>query len=94
MEKLEKTLEEWRAMLDPEQYNVCRLKGTERPFSGKYNGTRTDGVYHCICCNEPLFDSKAKFDSGCGWPSFYEPIDGQAMATARRWSRSAIPATA
>ena len=57
MEKLEKTLEEWKAMLDPEQYNVCRLKGTERPFSGKYNDTKTDGVYHCICCNEPLFDS-------------------------------------
>ncbi|MEG2033907.1 MAG: peptide-methionine (R)-S-oxide reductase MsrB [Janthinobacterium sp.] len=75
MEKLEKTLEEWRAMLDPEQYNVCRLKGTERPFSGKYNGTRTDGVYHCICCNAPLFDSKAKFDSGCGWPSYFQALD-------------------
>ena len=71
MEKLQKTVDEWKAMLDPEQYNVCRLKGTERPFSGKYNATKTDGVYHCICCNEPLFDSKAKFDSGCGWPSFH-----------------------
>ena len=76
MEKLQKTVEEWKAMLDPEQYNVCRLKGTERPFSGKYNDTKTDGVYHCICCNEPLFDSKAKFDSGCGWPSFTAPVEG------------------
>ena len=79
MEKIEKTLEEWRAMLDPEQYNVCRLKGTERPFSGKYNSTRTDGVYHCICCNKPLFDSRAKFDSGCGWPSFTRPIEPEAV---------------
>ena len=79
MEKLQKTVEEWKAMLDPEQYNVCRLKGTERPFSGKYNATKTDGVYHCICCQEPLFDSRAKFDSGCGWPSFYEPVSDDAI---------------
>ena len=79
MEKLQKTVDEWKAMLDPEQYNVCRLKGTERPFSGKYNATKTDGVYHCICCNEPLFDSKAKFDSGCGWPSFYEPLSEESI---------------
>src|SRR5476649_2079173 len=65
MDKLQKTLDEWRDMLDPAQYQVCRLKGTERPFSGKYNETKTDGVYHCICCNEPLFDSSTKFDSGC-----------------------------
>ena len=81
MEKLEKTLEEWRAMLDPEQYNVCRLSATERPFSGKYNATKTDGVYHCICCNEPLFDSRAKFDSGCGWPSFDRAIEGTVTYT-------------
>ena len=60
MEKIEKTLEEWRAMLDPEQFNVCRLSATERPFSGKYNATKTDGVYHCICCNTTLYDSKTK----------------------------------
>jgi peptide-methionine (R)-S-oxide reductase len=90
MEKLNKTLDEWKAMLDPEQYNVCRLKGTERPFSGKYNGTKTDGVYHCICCNEPLFDSRAKFDSGCGWPSFYEPIGASAMVEIRDVSHGMI----
>jgi peptide-methionine (R)-S-oxide reductase len=90
MEKLEKTLEEWRAMLDPEQYNVCRLSATERPFSGKYNDTKTDGVYHCVCCNEALFDSKTKFDSGCGWPSFYAPIGESAMTEIRDISHGMI----
>jgi peptide-methionine (R)-S-oxide reductase len=83
MEKLEKTLEEWKAMLDPQQYEVCRLSATERPFSGKYNATKTDGVYHCVCCTEPLFDSTTKFDSGCGWPSFYAPIGESAMTEIR-----------
>ena len=59
-----------------------RLSATERPFSGKYNDTKTDGVYHCVCCNEPLFDSKTKFDSGCGWPSFYAPIGESAIQTS------------
>jgi peptide-methionine (R)-S-oxide reductase len=90
VEKLEKTLEEWKQMLDPEQYNVCRLKGTERPFSGKYNSTKTDGVYHCICCNEALFDSTTKFDSGCGWPSFYAPIEGSAVVEVRDVSHGMI----
>lgn len=83
MQKIDKTLEEWREMLDPEQYRVCRLAGTERPFTGKYNTTKAAGIYHCICCDAPLFDSNAKFDSGCGWPSFYEPIGEQAMVELR-----------
>lgn len=83
MQKIEKTLQEWRDMLDPEQYNVCRLAGTERPFSGNYNTEKTEGIYHCICCNAELFDSETKFDSGCGWPSFYAPIGEQAMVEIR-----------
>lgn len=90
MQKIDKTLDEWRAMLDPAQYQVCRLKGTERPFSGKYNSERGDGVYHCICCDLQLFDAKAKFDSGCGWPSFYEPIEEAAMIEIRDTSHGMI----
>ena len=90
MEKIEKTLEEWREMLDPAQYQVCRLKGTERPFSGQYNSERRDGLYTCICCREPLFDSSTKFDSGCGWPSFYAPIAEQAMIEIRDTSHGMI----
>ncbi|QXI39892.1 MULTISPECIES: peptide-methionine (R)-S-oxide reductase MsrB [Pseudomonas] len=90
MQKIDKTLDEWRAMLDPAQYQVCRLKGTERPFSGKYNSERRDGIYHCICCDLALFDAKAKFDSGCGWPSFYEPIEAAAMIEIRDTSHGMI----
>ncbi|MFS0827936.1 peptide-methionine (R)-S-oxide reductase MsrB [Pseudomonas phoenicis] len=90
MQKIDKTLEEWRAMLDPAQYQVCRLKGTERPFTGKYNDEHRAGVYHCICCDLPLFDSTTKFDSGCGWPSFYAPIDDAAMIEIRDTSHGMI----
>ncbi|AHZ76316.1 MULTISPECIES: peptide-methionine (R)-S-oxide reductase MsrB [Pseudomonas] len=90
MQKIEKTLEQWRSMLDPEQYQVCRLKGTERPFSGKYNSERRDGIYHCICCGLPLFDAQTKFDSGCGWPSFYAPIEEAAMIEIRDTSHGMI----
>jgi peptide-methionine (R)-S-oxide reductase len=64
----------WRAELTPEQYEVCRRKGTERAFTGKYHATKEEGVYRCACCGNELFDSKAKFDSGTGWPSFDAPI--------------------
>lgn len=73
-EKVTKTSEEWQEQLTPEQYHVTRERGTERAFSGKYWNTHTDGTYKCVCCGEPLFSSDSKFDSGCGWPSFFVPL--------------------
>jgi peptide-methionine (R)-S-oxide reductase len=74
VEKIVKPDDEWRKQLTPEQFEVTRKKGTERAFTGKYADNHADGIYHCICCNTPLFDSKTKFESGTGWPSFYQPL--------------------
>ncbi len=74
-EKLELSEAEWKARLSPEQYRVTRTAGTERAFSGCYWDTKTQGTYHCVCCEAALFRSDAKFDSGCGWPSFFEPLE-------------------
>ena len=74
-EKITKTNEEWRAELTPEQYYVCRQKGTERAFTGMYWDSCEEGVYRCVCCNAELFRSDQKFDSHCGWPSFFDAID-------------------
>ena len=65
--------EYWREKLTPEEFSVCREKGTERPFSGEYWNSEEPGIYHCKCCGEPLFQSQSKFDAGCGWPSFFTP---------------------
>ncbi|MDQ3770790.1 MAG: peptide-methionine (R)-S-oxide reductase MsrB [Actinomycetota bacterium] len=73
MEKVSKTEQEWREELSPEQYEVLRGKGTERPFSGKYVDAKDDGTYKCAACGAELFDSDTKFDSGTGWPSFTDP---------------------
>src|SRR5260370_34055885 len=73
-EKIEKTDAQWREILTAEQFKVTRQKGTERAFSGAYWNSKGDGVYECICCGEPLFNANAKFDSGTGWPSFWEPV--------------------
>lgn len=77
--KVTKTDAEWRARLNPEQYAICRRKGTERAFAGAYWNTKEPGVYLCACCGEELFASDTKFDSGTGWPSFYEPIDPEKI---------------
>jgi peptide-methionine (R)-S-oxide reductase len=72
--KIEKTAQEWRKVLTPEQFHVTREKGTERAFTGEYWNTKDTGVYHCVCCGQPLFDADTKFDSGTGWPSFWKPV--------------------
>jgi peptide-methionine (R)-S-oxide reductase len=73
----------WRKKLTPEEYRVLREKGTERAFTGEYWDTKTDGVYKCRGCGEPLFVSDAKFDSGCGWPSFFQPLEGAKLTETR-----------
>ena len=73
-DKVVKSESEWLKALTPEQYRVTRMKGTERAFTGKYWNTKTPGIYKCVCCGAPLFSSETKFDSGTGWPSFYEPV--------------------
>lgn len=79
-EKVEKTDEEWRKLLTPEQYKITRQKGTEPAFTGAYWNTKEDGIYQCACCGQPLFDAQTKFDSGTGWPSFWEPISENHVA--------------
>jgi peptide-methionine (R)-S-oxide reductase len=80
---LRKTKAEWKKLLTPEQYRVTREKGTEVPFSGKYWNCHDAGVYRCICCGAPLFDSTDKFDSGCGWPSFSQAMAKGNIAESR-----------
>ena len=77
--RVEKTEQEWRKKLTPEEYYVTREKGTERPFTGEYEQCKTTGTYLCRCCGEALFRSEAKFDSGTGWPSFYKPVNPESV---------------
>ncbi len=73
-EKFIKSEEEWKKQLTPEQYKVTRKHGTERAFTGEYHESKDEGIYHCVCCGNELFNSETKFDSGTGWPSFWDPM--------------------
>jgi len=86
-EKVRKTDEEWREQLTPEQFRITRRKGTERAFTGKYANYHENGIYTCVCCGTDLYRSDAKFESGTGWPSFYEPIAPENIRTEtdRSW---------
>jgi peptide-methionine (R)-S-oxide reductase len=81
MTKIQKTDEEWRAQLSPEEYRITRKKGTEPAFTGKYWDNHDQGTYTCACCGTPLFSSETKFDSGTGWPSFSSPVDERSVRT-------------
>jgi len=81
--KISKSPQQWAQELDPETYRVTREKGTERPFSGEYNDCNREGTYVCVCCGQPLFSSANKFDAGCGWPSFNQALNEEAVDEAR-----------
>ena len=80
-ERVKKTEEEWQQELTPEQISICRQKGTERAFTGKYYQCKDKGIYKCSCCGNPLFSSETKYDSGSGWPSYYQALDDDAIKT-------------
>lgn len=80
-EKIKKNERDWKDALTDEQFQITRKHGTERAFTGAYWDTKTPGVYKCVCCGEPVFDSSTKYDSGSGWPSFYEPYRDDAVET-------------
>ena len=81
MTKIKKTEQEWRKLLTSEQYKICRQKGTEPAFTGKYYDHKGKGLYRCVCCNAPLFNSEQKFDSSTGWPSFTAPCNDENVAS-------------
>src|SRR3954465_6146728 len=89
-DKITKSESEWQKQLTPEQYQVTRKAGTEPAFTGKYNKTKDPGTYACVCCGQPLFASETKFDSGTGWPSFWQPISKEAVTEKedRSWFMS------
>ncbi|KAA9130482.1 peptide-methionine (R)-S-oxide reductase MsrB [Marinihelvus fidelis] len=89
-DRVDKTDEEWRQALDPEQYRVTRQAGTERPFTGEYCDHFEDGTYHCVCCRHALFGADSKFHSGCGWPSFHGELEAAGIVQKRDLSHGMI----
>lgn len=86
VDRIAKTDDEWKKILTPEQFRVARKKGTEPAFTGEYHDFHGDGIYKCVCCETDLFDSRAKFESGTGWPSFWEPISEHNVRTQKDMS--------
>jgi peptide-methionine (R)-S-oxide reductase len=89
-EKIKKSDREWRSELNEKQYYVTRKKGTEPPFTGEYEGTEAAGTYVCVCCGQPLFSSEAKYHSGSGWPSYYQPIAAENIQMERDLSHGMV----
>lgn len=89
-EKIKKSDTEWRSALTDRQYTITRKKGTEPPFTGEYEGTETEGTYVCVCCGQPLFSSDAKYHSGSGWPSYYQPIAAENIEMERDLSHGIV----
>jgi peptide-methionine (R)-S-oxide reductase len=82
-DKIVKSEQEWKQQLTPEQFEICRKKGTEPAFTGKYWDSKEKGIYHCMCCGAELFSSGTKFDSGTGWPSFWSPLQSENVKTEK-----------
>ena len=82
LDKISRSNEEWQKILTPEQYEITQKKGTELPFTGRYDNFKGNGIYKCVCCGNNLFGSQTKYDSGSGWPSFWTPISDQSIETA------------
>ncbi len=89
-DKIQLTEEEWRARLGPERYHILRQAGTERAFTGEYEQNKAEGMYYCAGCGAPLFSSKTKYNSGSGWPSYYEPVAGDAVEELRDGSHGMV----
>ena len=87
---IQRSADEWKASLTPEQYQVARCGGTERAFTGAYWNNKETGMYHCVCCNAPLFSSKTKFDSGTGWPSFWDGVSTDAITVKQDLSHGRV----
>jgi len=92
-EKVIKSEQEWKQQLTHEEFKVTRKKGTERAFTGEYHDCKEQGIYHCICCGSPLFSSEAKYDSGTGWPSFWESVSTECIETKSDFSIFFMPRT-